>query len=191
MPGLVPPVNDEREGLLGYLAQMRLVLTIAAWGLTDEQARATPTASSFSVGALIKHCAFAERRWTAAMLQQPRRGSAEDYEAAFTLRPDETLAGVLARYEEVAAETEAAVAGIEDLGQAVPVPPGVPWFPDDVESWSVRWVLLHMVQETARHAGHADIVRESIDGATAFPLMAAFEGWPATSWMQPWQPPDA
>ena len=72
----------------------------------------------------------------------------------------------------------------------MPVPQGVPWYPDDVEAWSVRWVLLHLIQETARHAGHADIVRESIDGATMYPLMAAVEGWPASPWMQPWEPAD-
>jgi hypothetical protein len=68
------------------------------------------------------------------------------------------------------------------------VPKGVPWYPDDLDAWSVRWVLMHLVSETARHAGHADIVREAIDGATAFPLMAAAEGWPATPRMQPWEP---
>jgi hypothetical protein len=51
----------------------------------------------------------------------------------------------------------------------------VPWFPDDVENWSVRWVLLHVIEETARHAGHADIVRESIDGSNAFALLADYE----------------
>jgi Protein of unknown function (DUF664) len=90
-------------------------------------------------------------------------------------------------YDEVAKETEAVVAGIADLGQPVPVPKGVPWFPD-IEAWSVRWVLLHLIEETARHAGHADIVRESIDGATMYELMAAAEGWPATDWLKPWEP---
>jgi hypothetical protein len=75
-----------------------------------------------------------------------------------------------------------------DLDQPVPVPKGVPWFPDDVDNWSVRWVLLHLVEELARHAGHADIVRETIDGGTLYPLMAAVEGWPATEWLQPWTP---
>ena len=96
------------------------------------------------------------------------------------------MSGVLDLYNDVADETAAALAEISDLGQAVPVPQGVPWFPDDVDAWSVRWVLLHLIQETARHAGHADIVRESLDGATAFPLLAAVEGWPATPWLQPW-----
>ncbi len=66
---------------------------------------------------------------------------------------------------------------------------GVPWFPADLEAWTVRWVLLHILEETARHAGHADIIREAIDGATMYPLMAAAEGWAATAWLQPWEPP--
>ena len=82
----------------------------------------------------------------------------------------------------------AVIGGITDLGQAVPVPKGVPWYPDDIDAWSVRWVLLHLIEEIARHAGHADIVRESIDGATMYALMAAAEGWPATDWLTPWQP---
>jgi uncharacterized damage-inducible protein DinB len=187
MPGTVPPVADEREGLLAYLAQQRRIIRLAAHGLTDEQARATPTVSTLSVGGLIKHVGHVERGWIDIVLQRSEQSDG-DYEANFRLAPDETLAGVLERYEEVAARTEEVVASIADLGQAVPVPKGVPWFPDDVEAWSVRWVLLHLVEETARHAGHADIVRESIDGATAYPLMAAAEGWPATPWLQPWRP---
>jgi uncharacterized damage-inducible protein DinB len=186
VPGNVPPVADEREGLLAYLAQQRDAMRNAAYGLTDAQARATPTASTLSVGGLIKHVASTERGWIDVMLQRP--SAASDYEADFRLGPDETLAEVLADYDEVGRETEAAVAGIADLGQPVPVPKGVPWYPDDVDAWSVRWVLLHLIEEVARHAGHADIVRESIDGATCYPLMAAVEGWPATPWIQPWEP---
>ena len=52
----------------------------------------------------------------------------------------------------------------------------------------MRWFLLHIVEETTRHAGHADIVRESIDGATMYELMAAAEGWPATDWLTAWTP---
>ncbi|MEY2436016.1 MAG: hypothetical protein QOF97_852, partial [Acidimicrobiaceae bacterium] len=106
----------------------------------------------------------------------------------FRLLPHETVAEVLARYDAVAKETEIVIGKIDDLNQAVPVPKGVPWFPDDVDAWSVRWVLLHLIEEVARHAGHADIVRESIDGATMHALMAAVEGWPATEWLKPWAP---
>ena len=88
----------------------------------------------------------------------------------------------------MAAETGGGRRPIGDLDQPVPVPKGVPWYPDDVDAWSVRWVLLHLIEEIARHAGHADIVREAIDGATIFELLAAAEGWPATDWLQPWEP---
>jgi uncharacterized damage-inducible protein DinB len=188
MPGNVRPVTDERDGLVSFLAQQRLVLRLTAYGLTDDQARLTPTASSLSVGGLIKHLAAVERNWMVMVLQRPRQTTPDAYLSGFRLGPDETLAGVLQDYAEAARDTDDVVSQIADLGQAVPIPKGVPWFPTDVDAWSVRWVLLHLIQETARHAGHADIVRESIDGASAFPLMAAAEGWPATPWMQPWTP---
>jgi uncharacterized damage-inducible protein DinB len=185
---MVAPVANEREALLAYLAQQRYTMRLTAYGLTDEQCRATPSASPLSVGGLIKHVTAVERAWMETVLER-RSGSVEGYEDNFKLLPDETMTDVLARYDAAAIETDEIIAGIADLGQAVPVPKGVPWFPDDIEAWSVRWVLLHLITETGRHVGHADIVRESVDGATAFPLMAAAEGWPATPWMQPWEPP--
>ena len=186
MPGQARPVADERDGLLTFLGQMRLVLKLSAYGLTDDQARqAAASPSPLTIGGLIKHSAAVERSW-AAMVQHQRLE--QDYEAQWRLDPAATLAGTIADYDEAASETDALIAGIADLDQPVPVPKGVPWFPDDLEAWSVRWVLLHLIQETARHAGHADIVREAIDGATAFPLMAAAEGWPETPWMKPWKP---
>jgi hypothetical protein len=187
MPGNVPPVADERAGLLGYLAQQRHVLKLAAYGLTDEQARRAPGPGPLTVGGLIKHVAHTERGWIDVMQQRPSRGGEAEYEENFRLGPGETLAGVVAFYDEVAAETDAILADV-DLDLPVPVPRGVPWYPQDVDAWSARWVVLHIIEETARHAGHADMVREAVDGATAFPLMAAAEGWPATEWLQPWSP---
>lgn len=191
MPGLVAPVADEREGLLAYLAQQRLVLRLTAYGLTDEQGRATPTASSHSVGGLIRHVATAERVWMDAVLQRHRRWSPEKHHTSFRLAPGETLAGVLDLYNQAAKETDSVIAEIPDLGQPVPVPvpQWVAWVSSDVTAWSVRWVLLHLITETARHAGHADIIRESLDGATARPLMAAAEKWPANPSVQPWEAP--
>ena len=190
MPAQAPALTDERSLLLAYIAQQRDGIRNAALGLTDEQVRLTPTVSALSVGGLIKHVASTERGWIDMLRATPRPTTpAEDeadYEDGFRLRPDETLAGALAAYADVARETEDVIAGISDLGQEVPVPKGVPWFPDDVEAWSVRWVLLHIIEETARHAGHADVIREAVDGATMYPLLAAAEGWPATDWLQPW-----
>jgi uncharacterized damage-inducible protein DinB len=187
MPGTVPPVSDERSGLLAYLAQQRDAVRFAAFGLTDEEARRTPTAGALSIGGLVKHVAAMERGWMDNVLVRSRSAAEEAaYDRGFTLGTDETLAGALADLEAAGRETEEIISGIADLGQAVPVP-DAPWFPDDVEAWSVRWVLLHLIEEVARHAGHADIVRESIDGATCFELLAAAEGWPATDWLQPWE----
>jgi hypothetical protein len=188
MPGSVEPVANEREGLLGYLDHQRLVLRVAAYGLSDDQARSTPTPSTLSVGGLIKHAGFVERIWMNNVLQRENPSGRDAYQENFQLNPDETLQAAIEGYEQTGAETDAVIAGISDLGQAVPVPKGSPWYPDDLEGWSVRWVLLHLISETARHAGHADIIREAIDGATAFPLMAAAEGWAPTPWLQPWQP---
>jgi uncharacterized damage-inducible protein DinB len=176
---------------MAYLGHSRHVLRVAAFGLTDDQLRATPTASALSVGGLIKHCASVERAWMDNVLQRERKGTVDDYQVGFRVEPGETVADILALHRHAATETDEVIAGIADLAQPVPVPRGAPWFPADVEAWSVRWVLLHLIQETSRHAGHADIIRETIDGATAFPLMAAAENWPVTPWMQPWQPADA
>lgn len=194
MPGQPPPSNDERELLLSFIAQQRDGIRNAAFGLTDEQARLAPTAGTLSIGGLIKHITAMERAWMDTVLQRDR-GSALDQEAAygddFVLGSHDSLVDLLADFDAAAKETETAVLGIDDMNHPVPVPKDVPWFPDDVDAWSVRWVLLHLVEEIARHAGHADIVRESIDGGTMFPLMAAAEGWPATDWLQPWSPDQA
>ena len=81
----------------------------------------------------------------------------------FRLLPDETLADVLADYDKVAQRTGELVASLPDLDIAHPLP-NAPWFPPG-ESWSARQVLLHIIAETAQHSGHADIIRESLDGA--------------------------
>jgi uncharacterized damage-inducible protein DinB len=190
MPGQAPFHADEHDLLLGYLAQQRSVLQLSAYGLTDDQARrAAVPPSALSVGGLIKHVSFVEQNWIDMILERERPATAaEDYAEGFTMRADETLEQLIARSHAVGAETERVVRSIPDLGRWVPVPPGVPWYPQDLDAWSVRWVLMHLVAETARHAGHADLLREAVDGAVAFPLMAAAERWPETPWMQPWRP---
>jgi len=162
------PVADERDGLLTFLAQQRDALRAAVLGLTEEQARLTPTASALSLGGLIKHCARTERRWVVAGLAgQPLPGlwPPEDWSADFRLEGDETLARVLRDYAETAELTEQIVAAAAD--------PGVPSAND--EGVSLRWVLLHLIKETARHAGHADIIRECLDGQRAGQLDEAYE----------------
>ena len=187
MDANVPPVPDERSGLLGFLAQQRRVLKHAAYGLTAEQLRATPSASALSVGGLLKHVAFTERGWANRIAGGPEPSGEEGYNQQFELAESDTLESLYAEIDAAAAATEVAVADL-DLGHPVPVPKGQPWFPQDIEAWSVRWVLLHLIEEIARHAGHADIIRESIDGATGVELLAGAENWPESPWLKPWRP---
>jgi uncharacterized damage-inducible protein DinB len=185
MPGPVPPVIDERHALLAFLAEQRQGLRYAVHGVTDEQATARSTVSELTLGGLVKHVAICEQHWMVWFVQQGSTDhffATDDYERGFALGDGETLADVLERYDEVAAETEKIVADLPDLGAALtPTPEGIPWLPAGLV-YSPRWVLLHLIEETARHAGHADIIRESLDGGTRWALMAAAEGWDISAW---------
>lgn len=110
---------------------------------------------------------------------------AADYGDEFIMGEDETLAQILAKFDEQNARTIHLIETV-DLGAAVPIPQHVPWFPKDVPAWSVRWVIFHMIEELARHAGQGDIVRESIDGATLYELLAGLEDWEPSPWLTPW-----
>jgi uncharacterized damage-inducible protein DinB len=196
MSAMPPPIADERAGLKEYLRQQQYAFHALAFGLTDEQARATPSVSALSIGALIKHVANCQSGWIARAAAAPGSPAADDrpvevreaeYRDEFVMRDDETLADVLARLDESNAEALALIDTV-DLGAAVPVPRDAPWFPKDVEAWSVRWVLFHIIEELARHAGQGDVIRETIDGATMYELLAGLEGWPETDWLKPFKP---
>ena len=196
MPAMPPPIADERAGLKEYLAAQQYAFHAIAYGLTDEQARSTPSVSALSIGGLIKHVTQCQQGWMERVAaapelcerdRRPTQDQAQEYGDQFVMRDDETLADILAAFERQNAETIRLVETV-DLGAAVPVPPGVPWFPQDVPAWSVRWVLFHLIEELARHAGQGDVIRESIDGATLYELLAGLEGWPATEWLTPFTP---
>ena len=182
--------TDEREALLGFLDMQRASLRTAAHGLTEQEVRLAPSASTLSVAGLIKHAATVERQWSSIIRQEHQGNDFERHIASF--RPGEVpVADLLTDYEQAAKETDATILAAADLNEPVPIPKGVPWFPKDIDSWTVRWVLVHLIEETARHAGHADVVRETIDGAQAVELRAAVEGWPETNWLKPWRRKDA
>jgi uncharacterized damage-inducible protein DinB len=194
MPAMPPPVADERQALRDYLFQQLYAYHGLAFGLTDEQARATPTVSALSIGALIKHATGVQRMWMQRVAAAPAAPPDDDrpaeqrqaeYADEFVMKPDETLPGILARFEAQSTETLRLV-DRADFDAAVPVPGDAPWFPKDVEAWSVRWVLFHLIEELARHAGQGDIIRESIDGATMYELLAGLEDWEPTAWLTPW-----
>jgi uncharacterized damage-inducible protein DinB len=159
-------LSQERKDLLEALQTHRYFLKFTTQGLTDEQARLTPTASVLSIGGLIKHVSATEQGWYDFATNAPDAmaggGNAEAaYADGFRLRDDETLADALAAYDAVAARTDE-LAATADLDAAYPLPPA-PWFAPGATR-SVRRVLIHLVGETAQHAGHADIIRETIDG---------------------------
>jgi uncharacterized damage-inducible protein DinB len=187
MAALAPPRGDERAMLLGFLDQQRYVVKLAAYGLSEQAAGTQSTPSALTVATIIKHLTQAERNWLTMVRHEPNQG-VDAYQAALRLENEDTLESLIADYDQAGQQTREAIEAIDDLDQAVPVPKGVPWYPADLDAWSVRWVLLHLIEETARHAGHAVVIREAIDGATAYPLMAAAEGWEPTPWLQPWHP---
>lgn len=199
MPAMAPPVTSEKDGLVAYVAQQLDGFRAVAFGLTDEQARATPTPSSLSVGALLKHITGMSRGWIQRVEAAPEppppdgRSFSERvaaHQAEMVMGAEETLDEVMERFDAQAEETLRILEGA-DLDEAVPVPRDAPWFPKDQQAWSVRWVALHLVEEIARHLGHADIIREAIDGATMYELIAGREGWPETQWLKPWRPAQA
>jgi hypothetical protein len=194
MPASAPPVADELSAIEAYLVQQQDAFRAVAYGLTDAQAATTPTPSALSVGSLVKHVTACQDGWLDLVLAAPGRhedrrsqeAQAAQYEEQFRFDPTDSLTEALAAFDDVCRRVLDAVRTV-DLGSPVPVPPA-PWYPQDLDAWSVRWVWFHLIEELARHAGHADIVREAVDGATMYELIAGVEGWPATPWLTPWQP---
>ena len=195
MPALAPPAADERSALRGYLAFHQSAFFAVSYGLSDEQARSTPSVSALSVGGLIKHVTGMQRSWMGRVAAapdappkdpRPFEEVSREYGEQHVMRPDETLDGLLRALE---AQNAMSLRLVEttDLDAAVPVPHDIPWFPKDQKAWSVRWVILHVINELARHAGHADIIRETIDGATMYELIAGLENWEIEGWVTPWK----
>ncbi|TMU99751.1 DinB family protein [Streptomyces sp. DASNCL29] len=178
-------LDGERADLLAELAAARSALTRTVRELGDEQAGERPTVSALCLGGLIKHVAAIEEGWLRFVLEGPSAlrhdlpdgvtwadlaaGTAReipqwaiDNQNNFQMLPGETLAGVLRRYEEVAARSEEIITAVPDLSATHPLPEA-PWN-EPGAAHSVRRVLMHVIVETAQHAGHADIIRESLDG---------------------------
>jgi len=160
-PGGVMPVPfvgppSELEGLSIFIEAQRTSILGKLDGLTDQKATSHPTPSAFSLLTLVKHVAFVEHRWF--QLEIARRDipglwpPPDDRE--MRVEDGDTVASITALYQSVIAENREILAGVDDLDSLSPI------------GLNRRWVLLHLIEELARHAGHADILRESIDGTT-------------------------
>jgi len=165
-------LDTERTELLEVLAKQRHFMRFTTRDLTDDQARQRTTASELCLGGLIKHVTLVERNWAgfivngASAMRDFTAMTQEDFAdwtRQFRLLPDETLDGVLAGYAAAAERTDELVRTLPDLNVTQPLP-AAPWHPAGGR-WSARRVFLHIIAETAQHCGHADIIRESLDGA--------------------------
>ncbi len=158
-------IEPERVALLEALAQQRYFFLHTVDGLTDEQARLTPTASELCLGGLVKHVALTERAWTDFVEHGTMAGGDDvDPQARaneFRLVEGETLEDVVTLFREVAAHSEELIR-TWDLDASHELPPA-PWFRPG-ERRSARRTFIHLLAELAHHTGHADILRETIDG---------------------------
>jgi hypothetical protein len=154
---------SEREALTGFLDRQRDALIRKLDGVSDADARKAPTASSLSLLGILKHSALWERRWFQVIVdgrsypgewpEVQSEGNVDD----FIVGDEDTVAGWLAYYQDQVTLSRQIVARLElDAPCAQP----------ENSDINLRWVLAHMIEEVARHAGHADIIRETLDGST-------------------------
>jgi uncharacterized damage-inducible protein DinB len=138
-------------------------------GLSEEQIRLRPTVSGLCLGGILTHVTTGEERWSTFIAEGSSAIGGADpaalpqHDASFEIAVGETLTSLLERYDEAARSTNELIMTLPSLDLAHPLPEA-PWFKKGA-SWSARRVLLHIMTETAQHAGHADIIREAIDGA--------------------------
>ncbi|GAA1781778.1 DinB family protein [Streptomonospora arabica] len=154
--GDTPPPRtggSETEVLRGFLDYLRDSVSAKVEGAPEPQVRTAGVPSGTNLLGLLNHLAFVER----AVFLGDR---VADWQATFRAEPADAAADVVARYRQAVAQANDVLDGCGDLGAPVPRPR------PDSPAPSVRWALTHMIEETGRHAGHADILRELIDGAT-------------------------
>jgi len=160
----VPLVGDERAALSAWLDSQRATILWKMDGLDDEQLRRVMVPSGLSLLGLVKHLTYAEHVWFVVRLEAsgeaPLFQSPDDPDLDFHPQPDETTDAIVAGYKRICDRSRAILASVESLDTT---------FVDPKRgTMSVRWLMNHMIEETARHAGHADIMRELIDGATGY-----------------------
>jgi uncharacterized damage-inducible protein DinB len=156
----VPFTGEEREVLQVALDRHRDVVLWKLQGLDDEQLRRVLTPSGTSLLGLVKHLAAVEYAWFCETFGRDTEALPfvdDDPDADLRVEAEESTADIIAFYGRARAAADKVISEVE-LEET-----GTAWFGDPV---SMRWVLVHMLEETARHAGHMDIVRELIDGAT-------------------------
>lgn len=157
-----PRTGGEREQLDGFLDFLRATVVLKATGLTDEQARRPLVTSSplTTVAGIVAHLTYVEHAWFCQVMDgQPNPWADRlgvDRDAEFRDGHDQPLAAVVAAYERQCAVSRSVAAGLALAAEG----------PHRLGPVNLRWVLIHMIEETGRHAGHLDLLRESVDGST-------------------------
>lgn len=157
--------DPERADLLEALRTQRYLFLHTVDGLTEDQARERTTVSELTLGGLVKHVAAMEAQWCDFIERGPSAMEGDegsDWAAGFTMTAQDTLDGLVEAFHQSADRTDGLVSSLPDLGASQPLPPA-PWF-EPGASRSARRVFTHLLAEISQHAGHADILRESIDG---------------------------
>ena len=161
--------TPELTEILGMLHNQRKTVRVAAMGLTDEQARQASTVSDLTIAGLLRHLCTTETFWLDVYAENPVEFVMDPEQ--YTADPDVPLSALLDRYAEVEARTRKLAEASPDLDALVRLPE-FPWAPGSSESWPRRRILFHLLREIAHHCGHADIIREAIDGASTTMRMA-------------------
>ncbi|MFE7744026.1 DUF664 domain-containing protein [Nocardia sp. NPDC057455] len=159
--------EQEREDLIAMLADQRELFRITLRGIDDEQARQRTTVSELTLGGLLHHLVSCERHWTSVIVQRDENAELDisKFGAEYVMGAEETVTGLLATWDEVAAATAELIRSADSLDTSIPTPTS-PWVPERI--WqSVRYTVLHILREIAHHSGHADIIREALDGANS------------------------
>lgn len=193
MPFMTPDVTDEADALATFAHQEIHQLATTIQGLTPEQLAATPSASAMSLGALVRHGILVGQNLVAGIRRapaevdpgdlpprSPQQLQAEGGLDPSALRAEDTAEQLIAELDQAATEIDQLLREV-DLDTEVPIP-RAPWN-RDARFWNIRFCALHAIEEFARHSGHADLLRESIDGESAYALNARADGeqWPP-SW---------
>jgi Protein of unknown function (DUF664) len=188
-----PTPHDELQGIVRYVEQQLDAIRAAIIGLTEEQARQRPCRSTLSLGGLIKHATYGMRGAIERLTGdgQPRTEIDEAafaaYQASFALSPDETAVEALTAFDGTRVAYIAALASADPSAPTIEDP--APWFGIfENRPARGRYFLVHQIEELARHAGHADILREQIDGMSVPAIVLTADGMPASDYFQPYVP---
>ena len=163
----IPLAADEGTTLVAFLDHYRAALLDRAWGLDHEQMNTALPPSTLSLARLIGHMTYVEYFWFFERfdgLAEPAYVIGLDWDAdpdaEMTRAESLPIAQLLSEYDAACANSRQRILEATPLEQLSVEANG------DGEQWSLRWILVHMIEEYARHCGHADLIRESIDGDT-------------------------